>query len=606
MMSKTFDNGMICASEQSVVVLDSIYDRVKAEFIKRGCYVLNGEEIDKVRATILINGALNAKIVGQSAHTIAALAGVDVPENAKILIGEVTSTDLSEAFAHEKLSPVLAMYRASDFTDAMNKADTLVKDGGYGHTASVYLDTVSGKEKLDAFAEKMKACRILVNTPSSHGGIGDLYNFKLAPSLTLGCGSWGGNSVSENVGIKHLLNIKTVAIRRENMLWFRAPEKVYFKKGCLPVALAELKNYKKAFIVTDAFLYQNGYTKPVEEKLDAMGITHTTFYNVAPDPTLACAREGAAQMAAFKPDLILAIGGGSAMDAGKIMWVLYEHPEVDFLDMAMRFVDIRKRIYTFPKMGEKAYFIAIPTSAGTGSEVTNISILALLSRRTKKGLAHESMFADQAVLIPELLKGLPFSVFATSSIDALIHAIESSLSPKASATTKLFGYQAIAWILKGYLAIRDQGPDARFPLLSQFLLASNYAGIAFGNAGCAAVHALSYPLGAVYHVPHGESNYAMFTGVMKQYLAIRSDGAIAELNAFLAQLLDCPPEAVYEALEDLLSCLLPKKALHEYGMQEHELAEFTDSVLANQQRLLQNNFVPLSREQIYAIYRSLY
>ena len=296
--SKTFDNGMICASEQSVVVLDSIYDRVKAEFIKRGCYVLNGEEIDKIRATILINGALNAKIVGQSAHTIAALAGVDVPETAKILIGEVTSTDLSEAFAHEKLSPVLAMYRASDFTDAMNKADTLVKDGGYGHTASVYLDTVSGKEKLDAFAEKMKACRILVNTPSSHGGIGDLYNFKLAPSLTLGCGSWGGNSVSENVGIKHLLNIKTVAIRRENMLWFRAPEKVYFKKGCLPVALAELKNYKKAFIVTDAFLYQNGYTKPVEEKLDAMGITHTTFYNVAPDPTLACAREGAAQMAA--------------------------------------------------------------------------------------------------------------------------------------------------------------------------------------------------------------------------------------------------------------------------------------------------------------------
>ena len=396
--SKTFDNGMICASEQSVVVLDSIYDRVKAEFIKRGCYVLNAEEIDKVRATILINGALNAKIVGQSAHTIAALAGVDVPESTKILIGEVTSTDLSEAFAHEKLSPVLAMYRASDFTDAMNKADTLVKDGGYGHTASVYLDTVSGKEKLDAFAEKMKACRILVNTPSSHGGIGDLYNFKLAPSLTLGCGSWGGNSVSENVGIKHLLNIKTVAIRRENMLWFRAPEKVYFKKGCLPVALAELKNYKKAFIVTDAFLYQNGYTKPVEEKLDAMGITHTTFYNVAPDPTLACAREGAAQMAAFKPDLILAIGGGSAMDAGKIMWVLYEHPEADFQDMAMRFVDIRKRVYTFPKMGEKAYFVAIPTTAGTGSEVTPFAVITDETTGVKYPLADYELLPKMAIV----------------------------------------------------------------------------------------------------------------------------------------------------------------------------------------------------------------
>ncbi|MGM9553547.1 MAG: iron-containing alcohol dehydrogenase, partial [Faecousia sp.] len=329
--SKTFDNGMICASEQSVVVADGIYDRVKEEFVKRGCYFLNAEECGKVRSTMIINGALNAKIVGQSAHTIAALAGVEVPENTKILIGEVTSTDLSEAFAHEKLSPVLAMYRAADFEDALNKADTLVKDGGYGHTASVYLDEVGAKEKLAVFAARMKACRILVNTPSAQGGIGDLYNFKLTPSLTLGCGSWGGNSVSENVGIKHLLNIKTVAIRRENMLWFRAPEKVYFKKGCLPVALSELKEHKKAFIVTDSFLYNNGYTKPIENKLDEMGIAHTTFYNVAPDPTLACAREGAAQMTAFRPDLILAIGGGSAMDAGKIMWVLYEHPEADFM-----------------------------------------------------------------------------------------------------------------------------------------------------------------------------------------------------------------------------------------------------------------------------------
>ena len=373
--SKTFDNGMICASEQSVVVLDSIYDAVKAELLRRGCYVLNAEEAEKLRGVILINGVLNAKIVGQTAHDIAALAGIDVPEKAKILIGEVESTELSEPFAHEKLSPILAMYRAADFSDALQTADRLVRDGGYGHTASIYLDEVNQKEKLAAFAHAMKACRVLVNTPSSQGGIGDLYNFKLTPSLTLGCGSWGGNSVSENVGVHQLLNIKTVAVRRENMLWFRAPEKTYFKKGCLPVALNELKHHKRAFIVTDTFLYQNGYTKPIEQKLDEMGITHTTFYNVAPDPTLACAKEGAAQMAAFRPDLILAVGGGSAMDAGKIMWVLYEHPDVDFQDMAMRFCDIRKRVYTFPKMGECAYFVAIPTTAGTGSEVTPFAVI---------------------------------------------------------------------------------------------------------------------------------------------------------------------------------------------------------------------------------------
>ena len=405
--SKTFDNGMICASEQSVVVLDSVYDAVRAEFAARGCHLLTAEETEKLRGTILVNGALNAKIVGQSAHTIAAMAGVDVPENTKILIGEVTSTALSEAFAHEKLSPVLAMYRAKDFEDALRIADRLVRDGGFGHTASVYLDPAGAKQKLDAFAHAMKACRILVNTPSSQGGIGDLYNFRLAPSLTLGCGSWGGNSVSENVGVKHLLNIKTVAIRRENMLWFRAPEKVYFKKGCLPVALAELKGHRKAFIVTDSFLYNNGYTRPVEEKLDEMGIAHTTFYNVAPDPSLACAREGAAQMAAFQPDLILAIGGGSAMDAGKIMWVLYEHPEADFLDMAMRFMDIRKRVYTFPKMGEKAYFVAIPTSAGTGSEVTPFAVITDESTGVKYPLADYALLPKMAIVDADMMMNAP-------------------------------------------------------------------------------------------------------------------------------------------------------------------------------------------------------
>ena len=372
--SKTFDNGMICASEQSVIVLNKVYDQVRQEFAERGCYFLNEEEKDKLRAVILINGALNAKIVGQSAENIAKLAGITVPEHTKILIGEVESVDIEEPFAHEKLSPILAMYRAKTFNEALDKAQKLLEDGGYGHTAAVYLSTRTATEKLDAFSKRMKACRVLVNTPSAQGGIGDLYNFRLTPSLTLGCGSWGGNSVSENVGVRHLLNVKTVARRRENMLWFRAPEKVYFKKGCLPVAMEELEGKKKAFIVTDTFLYQNGYTKPIEEKLDAMGITHTSFYNVAPDPTLACAREGAEAMRSFQPDLIIAVGGGSAMDAGKIMWVLYEHPDADFQDMAMRFVDIRKRVYGFPKMGEKAYFVAVPTSAGTGSEVTPFAV----------------------------------------------------------------------------------------------------------------------------------------------------------------------------------------------------------------------------------------
>ena len=384
--SKTFDNGMICASEQSTIVLDKVYDAVKKEFADRGCYFLKPAEIEKVRKTILINGSLNAKIVGQSAFRIAELAGVKVPEKTKILIGEVKSVELSEEFAHEKLSPVLAMYRAKDWAEALNKAEKLIADGGYGHTSSLYVNVITEQEKIAEFGERMKTCRILINTPSSHGGIGDLYNFKLAPSLTLGCGSWGGNSVSENVGIKHLLNIKTVAERRENMLWFRAPGKVYMKKGCLPVALDELKavyGKKRAFIVTDTFLFENGYTKPITDKLEELGIQYTTFSNVAPDPNLACAKEGAKLMAEFKPDTIIALGGGSAMDAGKIMWVLYEHPEADFMDMAMRFADIRKRIYTFPKMGEKAYFIAIPTSAGTGSEVTPFAVITDETTGTK-------------------------------------------------------------------------------------------------------------------------------------------------------------------------------------------------------------------------------
>ncbi len=512
--SKTFDNGMICASEQSVVVLDSIYDAVKAEFLRRGCYVLNAEEAEKLRGVILINGVLNAKIVGQTAHDIAALAGIDVPEKAKILIGEVESTELSEPFAHEKLSPVLAMYRAADFSDALQTADRLVRDGGYGHTASIYLDEVNQKEKLVAFAHAMKACRVLVNTPSSQGGIGDLYNFKLTPSLTLGCGSWGGNSVSENVGVHQLLNIKTVAVRRENMLWFRAPEKTYFKKGCLPVALNELKDHKRAFIVTDTFLYQNGYTKPIEQKLDEMGITHTTFYNVAPDPTLACAKEGAAQMAAFRPDLILAVGGGSAMDAGKIMWVLYEHPDVDFQDMAMRFCDIRKRVYTFPKMGECAYFVAIPTTAGTGSEVTPFAVITDEVTGVKYPLADYELLPKMAIVDADLMMNAPKGLTAASGIDAVTHALEAYASVMATDYTDGLALRSLKLIFENLPRAYANG-SGEPRAWENMANAACMAGMAFANAFLGVCHSMAHKLGAFHHLPHGVANALMIDEVLR-------------------------------------------------------------------------------------------
>ena len=512
--SKTFDNGMICASEQSVVVLSDVYEAVKAEFAARGCYILNEEETELVRKAILINGALNAKIVGQSAHTIAAIAGFEVPAATKILIGEVNSVDLSEAFAHEKLSPVLAMYRADSFEDALGKAERLVEDGGFGHTAAVYLDAVNEKEKLNAFSARLKACRLLVNTPSAQGGIGDLYNFRLAPSLTLGCGSWGGNSVSENVGVRHLLNIKTVAERRENMLWFRAPEKVYFKKGSLPVALAELKKFKKAFIVTDTFLYQNGYTKPVKEQLDAMGIIHNTFHSVEPDPTLACARAGAAQMATFQPDVIIAVGGGSAMDAAKIMWVLYEHPEADFMDMAMRFCDIRKRVYEFPKMGEKAYFVAIPTTAGTGSEVTPFAVITDESTGVKYPLADYELMPDMAIVDADMMMNAPKGLTAASGIDAVTHALEAYASMLATGYTDGMALRALKLIFDNLPAAYENGchdPRAR----ENMGTAACMAGMAFANAFLGICHSMAHKLGAFYHLPHGVANAVMIEEVLR-------------------------------------------------------------------------------------------
>ena len=515
--SKTFDNGMICASEQSVIALDGVYEAARQEFADRGCYFLNPEETEKVRKTILINGALNARIVGQKACRIAALAGVTVPESTKILIGEVESVELSEEFAHEKLSPVLAMYRAKDLPDAFAKAERLIADGGYGHTASIYMDPITGEEKISEFAARMKTCRILVNTPSSQGGIGDLYNFKLAPSLTLGCGSWGGNSVSENVGVKHLLNIKTVAERRENMLWFRAPEKVYLKKGCLPVALDELKTVmgkKKAFIVTDSFLYHNGYTKPITDKLDDLGITHATFFDVAPDPTLACAKEGAAQMRAFEPDCILALGGGSAMDAAKIMWVMYEHPEADFMDMAMRFMDIRKRVYTFPRMGDKAYFIAIPTSAGTGSEVTPFAVITDEKTGVKYPLADYELLPKMAIIDADFHMSAPKGLTAASGIDAVTHALEAYASMMATDYTDGLALRALKVIFEYLPRAYDNGPND--PVAREKMAnAATMAGMAFANAFLGVCHSMAHKLGAFHHLPHGVANALMIEEVLR-------------------------------------------------------------------------------------------
>lgn len=515
--SKTFDNGMICASEQSVIVHKKVYDAVKKEFKARGCHFLNAEELDKVRKTILINGSLNARIVGQSAGKIAEISGFKVPDITKILIGEVESVDLSEEFAHEKLSPVLAMYKAKDFDDALDKAEHLIADGGYGHTSSIYLDVVTQQDKLNEFEARMKTCRILVNTPSSQGGIGDLYNFKLRPSLTLGCGSWGGNSVSENVGVKHLLNIKTVAERRENMLWFRAPEKVYIKKGCLPVALDELKTVmgkKRAFIVTDSFLYKNGYTKPITDKLDEMGIVHETFFDVEPDPTLSCAKKGAALMTSFQPDCIIALGGGSAMDAGKIMWVLYEHPEADFMDMAMRFIDIRKRVYTFPKMGEKAYFIAVSTSAGTGSEVTPFAVITDETTGVKYPLADYQLLPNMAIVDTDLHMTAPKGLTAASGIDAVTHALEAYASVMATDYTDGLALQALKVIFKYLPRAYDNGLtdiEAREKMAN----AATMAGMAFANAFLGVCHSMAHKLGAFHHLPHGVANALMIEEVLR-------------------------------------------------------------------------------------------
>ena len=596
--SKTFDNGMICASEQSVIVMESIYDTVKEEFAARGCYFLNPAETEKVRKTIIINGALNAKIVGQPAAKIAELSGVTVPEGTKILIGEVESVDISEEFAHEKLSPVLAMYKATSFEDALAKAEHLVADGGYGHTSSIYLNEVTETEKINEFAARMKTCRILVNTPSSHGGIGDLYNFKLAPSLTLGCGSWGGNSVSENVGVKHLINIKTVAERRENMLWFRAPEKVYIKKGCLPVALDELKNVmgkKRAFIVTDTFLYENGYTKPITDKLDEMGIAHTTFFDVQPDPTLLNAKNGAAQMAAFKPDTIIALGGGSAMDAAKIMWVLYEHPEADFMDMAMRFIDIRKRVYTFPKMGEKAYFIAVPTSAGTGSEVTPFAVITDEKTGVKYPLADYQLLPNMAIIDTDFHMSAPKGLTAASGIDAVTHAVEAYAAMLATDYTDGLALQALKNIF-AYLPRAYENGQTDIEAREKMANAATMAGMAFANAFLGICHSMAHKLGAFHHLPHGVANALM----IEEVLRFNASEAPAKMGTFsqydhphtlaryaeIADYLGLGGKNNNEKLENLIKAINDLKAqvgiketIKDYGIDEKDFLDRLDDMV---------------------------
>ena len=598
--SKTFDNGMICASEQSVTAIEDIYDKVRAEFVKRGCHILNEEEMAKMRAIILTEaGTVNPKIVGQPAYKIAQIAGFEVPKDTKILIGEVTSVDSSEPFAHEKLSPVLALYKAKDFETALEMSERLIEDGGYGHTSSLYIHP-SETEKMAQHAARMKTCRILVNTPSSQGGIGDLYNFKLAPSLTLGCGSYGGNSVSENVNVKHLLNIKTVAERRENMLWFRTPQKVYFKKGCLPVALDELKTYyhkKKAFIVTDSFLYSSGHTKPITDKLDEIGITYACFYEVAPDPTLQCAQKGVEQIKAFQPDVIIALGGGSAMDAGKIMWLMYEHPECRFEDLAMDFMDIRKRVYVFPKMGEKAMFVAVPTSSGTGSEVTPFAIITDAETGTKWPIADYELMPNMAIIDTDYMMTQPKGLTSASGIDALTHSLEAYVSIMATDFSDGMALKAVKNIFEYLPRCYDNGPndpEAREKMAN----ASTMAGMAFANAFLGVCHSMAHKLGAYHHLPHGVANALLIELVMRynadpapvkmgtfsQYPYPHAKERYCEMARF-AGITGKDDDEVFEnfikAIAELKEKVGIKRTIKDYGVKEEDFLATLDEMVEN-------------------------
>ena len=517
LLSKTFDNGVICASEQSIVVVDKVYDEVRKELADRGAYILKGEEIDKVRKVILNEkGGLNADMVGQSAYKIAAMAGVKVPEEAKVLVGEVESVELEEPFSHEKLSPVLAMYKAKNFEEALKKSERLIELGGFGHTSVLYTDPIKSRDRIETFGATMKTCRTIINMPASQGAIGDVFNFRLAPSLTLGCGTWGGNSVSENVGPKHLINIKSVAERRENMLWFRVPEKVYFKYGCLPIALQELQDMgkKRVFIVTDKVLYNLGYTNTITKVLDEAKITYKVFFDVEPDPTLKTAKQGAEEMRSFEPDVIISLGGGSAMDAAKIMWVMYEHPEVRFEDLAMTFMDIRKRVYKFPTMGTKAMMVAIATSAGTGSEVTPFAVITDQDTGVKYPLADYALTPNMAIVDAELMMSMPRGLTASSGIDALVHSIEAYVSVLATEMTNGLALEAIRLIFK-YLPLAYNEGTTNVKAREKMAHAATMAGMAFANAFLGICHSMAHKLGAMHHVPHGTANALLINEVIR-------------------------------------------------------------------------------------------
>ena len=598
LLSKTFDNGVVCASEQSIIAMESVYDEVRKELDERGAYILKGDEVDKVRSIILDSkGSLNSEIVGQSAYKIAKMAGVEVSEAVKVLIGEVESPELEEPFSHEKLSPILGMYKAKTFDDALRLASRMIELGGFGHTSILYTNQVESVDRIEKFGVAMKTARTLINMPASQGAIGDIYNFKLAPSLTLGCGSWGGNSISENVGPKHLINVKRIAERRENMLWFRVPDKIYFKFGCLPIALEELNAMKKkrAFIVTDRVLFDLGYTHKITDILSENHIEYKIFSDVEPDPTLKAAKLGADAMRDFNPDVIIAIGGGSPMDAAKIMWVMYEHPDVRFEDLAMRFMDIRKRVYEFPPMGEKAILVAIPTSAGTGSEVTPFAVITDQQTGVKYPLADYALTPNMAIIDAELMMSMPKGLTAASGIDALVHAIEAYVSVLASEYTNGLALEAIRLTFK-YLPDAYNGGTTNIKAREKMAHASSVAGMAFANAFLGVCHSMAHKLGAFHHVPHGIANALLIDEVIRfnatdaprkqaafpQYKYPNAGWRYARIADYLnlgGNTEEEKVELLIKAIDDLKAKVGIPKSIKEFGVSEEKFYASMDEMV---------------------------
>ena len=588
LMSKTFDNGMICASEQSVIVVEDIYEEVKKEFIYRGAYVVNKEDEKKMIELPFIDpqrGTAHPLIVGQPAHRIAELAGFSIPEDSKILLCERAKLDWNDPFSREKLSPILTMYKAKSFEQATEMAHELVLKGGAGHTSVLYTDERKS-DRINAYAEKMPSCRILINSPSSQGGIGDLFNFKLEPSLSLGCGSWGGNAVSGNIGVEHLLNYKTVAERRENMLWFKVPPKVYFKRGCLDLALKELKGKKRAFIVTDRFLFNSGAVENITRILDEIGIDHQVFFDVKPDPTIATVKQAMEIVKPYEPDVIIALGGGSPMDAGKIIWLLYEQPDTNFADISMRFMDIRKRICQIDDLGKKATMVCIPTTSGTGSEVTPFSIIMDEKTHYKYALADYALTPNMAIVDPNFVDGMPKGLTAASGIDALVHSLEAYVSCMATNFTNSNALEATKLVFK-YLA-RSYNEGANDPIAREKMhYAATIAGMSFANAFLGLCHSMAHKLGAMYNIPHGVANALLIRQIIKfnavdkptkqaifpQYKfpnAKTKYGQVADELGLGGKNDDEKVERLIKAVDELMTEINLPKSIREFGVKEDE------------------------------------